>query len=502
MLYPLTFKDWSESSPADLTKNVYISTTEADVFQGTFVNFGDCNEYIGRIVDVKRFEQLRSNEKEFAARECKFNPDRLSIFCKINIFSKFAVVQNRPTSYAFMPPPSEDRNPNGEPLELYQSKQYVWILDSRLNRVAFVFHKDDVMCGEYEGDFMENFYTFKYRQVESAKDSPEEILCKEILPFPSMYDIFQDKYCIDCYALKVWESIVNVRVGLLSMLCRAGKSQGTRNQRSIHSTSEFWSYLKNNLKDIPIKKITKNVKVLKLKYGMIYFSVRQAAEFEELTFDTLPAIDQLRRLIGGCCVGYGVRKPRPRYDATEAVTHIHMGDSVNLVDCWNNDLDVPLDEAFPNWKHQRDRKQIKLAFNRKQKEVRLHVSYSLVVLTEESIVSSLLDRVGVQIRKRGASEMQKASYSSMIELDDLFAYPFDLEKKDDPGNAEPTKPSFIYKVVEVDDEKGIVRAMKYWHIHPDGHGTKYAPSDEYIDEFDDPAQVLQAINHMSKNELE
>lgn len=278
----------------------------------------------------------------------------------------------------------------------------------------------------------------------------------------------------------------------MQMLCRRAMSQGTTNSISVPVDPEFWKYLTDNVFNVSFRNISKTIKVVKLDKGLKFYSLPVTYQFEQFTFDTVDSILQLRKLIGGAAVGYGVRKRRPRYDASPDETNLHLNDIINIVDCWRNGVGGPKidDDEDLLVKAKKVHKRIELSFCAETCQLRVYVSYSAVTLNDDTLKSSRLALIGISSVSPVPPE--KPLFSTQIDVGAEFVYPFHFEEDMDDYIEHDY---YIYRVITVDDANGIVKAHRYCHVPVDGPRRKLPYSAPWIHVFHDPKIVLHAINH-------
>lgn len=279
------------------------------------------------------------------------------------------------------------------------------------------------------------------------------------------------------------------------MLCRNAISQGHTNSEYAKITEESWTYITEGMKDVcTADTITRTFKKVTTEVGLKYKADRDQALMQRLYVDTEESLVRLRSVVGGASVGYGVRKPRPRFDGTPQQRNIHMNDGVHVVNVWDNKSRMRSNDP--------GRKRIVLTYNREDDRVHVYVSYSLVVLSsEEAIIDNRLDTVGVVISPTVSTDEPMTNEEEEIPLDpnlhfikkgEQFIYPFDEEWLN--GDL-PKDGRYLFRITEVFPQSGYVVARMLWKLDEDGVATKRLNpySSDYLYRFEDSGPVIRAI---------
>lgn len=208
--------------------------------------------------------------------------------------------------------------------------------------------------------------------------------------------------------------------------------------------------------------------------------------------DTEEGMEQLRAIIGGCSIGYGVRKKKPRLDSGPSVTNLHMNDGFHCIDVWNNKPSGQ--SAGKSGRLSPSRKRVEISYEISTRMLRVYVAYSYVKLADESVAWAYhLDKVGVQ-----CDQYSKNRYEDVLKhIYQGAEFVLPLKEGEEIDDSDRSVPRYLYRVQSVEHEGSIIKAERKYEVLADGtlHHLRSTDGEEpLVEEFHDPSMVLRAIN--------
>jgi hypothetical protein len=183
--------------------------------------------------------------------------------------------------------------------ELFQTPYFNWIVSSCVTELLFVFHYNDVICGDYCCSGMENAFFIRYRYC------PETSGCIFIEkatyhPFPSC-SIFFRHYWSSCLTQDVWEAICLIQQTITSILCRYSQNQGTHpsGHKKVCISVAVMQYLQSWLtsRRIIMESLKCHQMSSNIRDSLIYVKSKRIINGTMCRFDTEEKLDVLCRLL-------------------------------------------------------------------------------------------------------------------------------------------------------------------------------------------------------------
>jgi hypothetical protein len=237
---------WEQVEPDDegggggAPHSCYSKQLKTDLLPGTFV-------LVVETADV-------SDSGDIVARIVKAVGGRLSLSVEVNIFKQILEVAGQREDILL--PQGVVENHLRHIPEIVQTTELRVVAMTDITNLAFVFTEDslkDATNYYFTCQGMANAFLLRYRVDLRDEESSQDDVSEEVpffikvpmeycLPFPSSYD--NSRY-FDCFARRIWNNIVLVKLELVKLLGRYSQQQGLfgRECARLYLTAETWGFL-------------------------------------------------------------------------------------------------------------------------------------------------------------------------------------------------------------------------------------------------------------------
>ena len=209
--------------------------------------------------------------------------------------------------------------------EVVSTCTYVVATPEDIMDVCFVFHVDDVENGIVNGQGIYNCYVYRYHYSVITVDgeNTKQLTVQEYVPcFPCEVESYRANKSKYCTASNLWYSMSNLQDEMFRILNRYGDRQQNRYRQKFPFGEVFWDYLKFRTRGVVTEvEVPSHQYRSMLTQGIRRHTVRVKNKRQRtymLRFESTQQLECLRNILGNT-VTIGVRKRRPKIDASDTV---------------------------------------------------------------------------------------------------------------------------------------------------------------------------------------
>ena len=211
--------------------------------------------------------------------------------------------------------------------------EYAWVRSDAIQDFLWVFRPESTNARLVDGMTNGRVIRYKLYKSDSTVLLLEDGTC---LAFPSMYSEYQSMY-VDCYVTRVFDTIVNIRRRIATILNRRAQTQGSefcvnRNMPAMQMSVDTWAYISMRmlksgipkLEDYGSKRFIGDLRC----HDLSFHTIRLHLEWEHFRIDCHSDLCKLQGILGSH-IWVGTRKKRPKVD--QAPNTIGINDAWNVV---------------------------------------------------------------------------------------------------------------------------------------------------------------------------
>ena len=249
----LLFKRFEESVPPDVNQVVLLNTIETHIHHGTFVLYDESAENgpsVGRIIDhVASIDAIPHNEQNEVIGSVVSETDNAKpgSYIKLHCFPVLTDGLRQSNNISVINVRDDQRlsSVDGMP-EVYESFYYVWVQESIIFDIAFVFHKESIVSEDYNCRGMTNGFFIRYSLPPNSEKHEIDKAC--FIDFP---DKFPNFLCGgESYASRIWQQLKGVRDEIQRGLNSRAQAQSdfcTKSVKLKGANKETWHYIVRRL---------------------------------------------------------------------------------------------------------------------------------------------------------------------------------------------------------------------------------------------------------------
>jgi hypothetical protein len=318
---------YDDAAPDFHCRAVYCPYLFADISMGTFVQILlDKKERDGLVVgSCSSSSAIPSEERD--AMEAVSNPKEGCGWLKV-VLMRHTSEPNISSSEKFVPL----RMPDVMSIpECVLTLEYRWTQSDSVKDFLWVFWPESANARLVAG--MTNGRVIRY-QLDSGSDAVHLLAEDACLAFPCMYSVYKSMY-VDCYPMRVFDTIKSIRVRILAILNRRAQTQGSefavnRQMPLMQMSADTWAYIRRRMLKSGIPQLddhlSKRVVGDLRGHDLSYHTIRLQLEWEHFTIDSVSMLKKFQGLVG-CHIWAGSRKKRPKVDLPPK--------TIGINDAWN-----------------------------------------------------------------------------------------------------------------------------------------------------------------------